>query len=104
MMHLTLKRLEAPGSLGVWLGGGGSGRWWGHAHGDRAQGRGMGSGTVRGCTARGIQSGVLKKKKKKKKKERKRKEKRMKKCEKLQKKFVLLSLNEIVIPLFSHTS
>ena len=80
-MHLTLKRLPDPGSLGVWLGGGGSGRWWGHAHGDRAQGRGMGSGTVRGCTARGIQSGVLKKKKKKK----ERKKKKRKENEKMRK-------------------
>jgi hypothetical protein len=34
MMHLTLKRLEAPGSLEVRWGGG-----WGHSHGDRGVGR-----------------------------------------------------------------
>ena len=34
MMHLTLKRLEAPGSLEVRWGGG-----WGHPHGDRGVGR-----------------------------------------------------------------
>jgi hypothetical protein len=34
MMHLTLKRLEAPGSLEVRWGGG-----WGHSHGDRVVGR-----------------------------------------------------------------
>ena len=33
MMHLTLKRLEAPGSLEVRLGQG-----WGHPHGDRRAG------------------------------------------------------------------
>jgi hypothetical protein len=34
MMHLTLKRLEAPGSLEVrW------GREWGHPGGDRGMGR-----------------------------------------------------------------
>jgi hypothetical protein len=43
MMHLTLKRLEAPGSLEVsWS------RGWGHPHGDRGLGRGMGCGTVGG--------------------------------------------------------
>jgi len=51
-MHLTLKRLEAPGSLEVWWGGDllletGSG-----------QGGGMGCGTVRGWTGSGIKSGV----------------------------------------------
>ena len=36
MMHLTLKRLEAPGSLEVrW----GEGRVWGHPHGDKGVGR-----------------------------------------------------------------
>ena len=33
MMHLTLKRLEAPGSLEVRWGGG-----WGHPRGDRSGG------------------------------------------------------------------
>jgi hypothetical protein len=47
-MHLTLKRLEAPGSgrsggVGVGV--------WGHHHGE-----GGGGGTVRGCTGRGIKS------------------------------------------------
>jgi len=36
-MDLTLKRLEAPGSLEVWLGRGG----WGHPLGDRGWGYGM---------------------------------------------------------------
>ena len=44
MMHLTLKRLETPGSLEVRWGGG-----WGHPRGDRVGwGRGVGCGTVRG--------------------------------------------------------
>jgi hypothetical protein len=48
MMHLTLKRLEAPGSL--------KGRWggrWGHPRGDRVWAGGMGYGTVRGWTGWG---------------------------------------------------
>jgi len=50
-MHLTLKRLEAPGSLEVWWGG-----WGGDIiveSGDGAGG-GMGCGTVGGWTRRGI--------------------------------------------------
>jgi hypothetical protein len=35
-MHLTLKRLEAIGSLEVWLGGVGG---WGHSRGDMSLGR-----------------------------------------------------------------
>jgi hypothetical protein len=53
-MHLTLKRLEAPGSLEVLWGR----RGWGHPHGDRGQGRGMGCGTVRGWIEKAIKSGV----------------------------------------------
>jgi hypothetical protein len=34
MMHLTLKKLEAPGNLEVRWGGG-----WGHPSGDRGMGR-----------------------------------------------------------------
>jgi hypothetical protein len=33
-MHLTLKRLEAPGSLEVWWGG-----WWRNPYRDRGTGR-----------------------------------------------------------------
>jgi hypothetical protein len=33
-MHLTLKRLEAPGSEEAWQGGGGWGVRWGHPLGD----------------------------------------------------------------------
>jgi hypothetical protein len=46
MMHLTLKRLEAPGTLEVrWDGGG-----WEHPHGDGVGwGGGVGPGAVRGC-------------------------------------------------------
>jgi hypothetical protein len=43
MMHLTLKRLEAPGSLEVRWGGG-----WEHPCGDWEVGRGMECETVRG--------------------------------------------------------
>jgi hypothetical protein len=54
-MHLTLKRLEAAGSLDI---------WWvrvemRHPCEDRGQGGGMGCGKVRGWTERGIKSGVL---------------------------------------------
>jgi hypothetical protein len=56
-MHLILKRLKDPGNLEVWWG-----RGWGHPHGDRGRGGGMGCGTVRGLTRRGIKSGVLKRK------------------------------------------
>jgi hypothetical protein len=41
MIHLTLKRLEAPGSLAVRWGGG-----WGHPRGDRV---GCGGGWVFGA-------------------------------------------------------
>lgn len=47
------KRLEASGSLEVWLGG-----WWEHPHGNRRWGGGMGSGTVRGWTRMRIKSGL----------------------------------------------
>jgi hypothetical protein len=43
MMHLTLKSLEAPGSLEIRWGGS-----WGHPCGDMGCGRSMGNGTVRG--------------------------------------------------------
>jgi len=55
-MHLTLKRLEAPGSLEVWWGG-----WDGDILVEMrvgGWGGGMGYGTVRGWTRRGIKSGV----------------------------------------------
>jgi hypothetical protein len=42
MMHLTLKRLEAPRSIEVrW------GEWWGHPHGDKGWGGDMGYVTLR---------------------------------------------------------
>jgi hypothetical protein len=46
-MHLTLKRLKAPGSLEVRWGG-----WWewAYPYGDREYGGGMGCGTVGGWT------------------------------------------------------
>jgi hypothetical protein len=47
MMHLTLKRLEVPGSLEVRWGWG-----WGHPQGDRMCRGGMGYGTVGGWTGR----------------------------------------------------
>jgi hypothetical protein len=55
-MHLTLKRLEGPGSLEIW--------WSGEFRGvdifieTEVQGGGMGFGTVRGSTGNGIKSGV----------------------------------------------
>jgi hypothetical protein len=54
-MHLTLKRLEAPGSLEVW--------WVGVGGRDilvvtEVWGGGMGCGTVRGWTGKGIKPGV----------------------------------------------
>jgi hypothetical protein len=53
-MQLTLKRLNALGSLEVW--------WGGHVGGDilteTGLGAGMGCGRVRGWTGRGIKSGV----------------------------------------------
>jgi hypothetical protein len=55
-MHLTLEILEAPGSLEVWWGRCG----WGHCHGDRGRGGGMGCRIVGGCPGRGIKSGVKK--------------------------------------------
>jgi hypothetical protein len=45
LQDLTLKRLEAPGSLKVWWGGCGV---WGHPHGDRGQEGGIGCRKVRG--------------------------------------------------------
>ena len=57
MMHLTLKRLEAPGSLEVRWGGGGEG--WGHPHVDRAVGRRYGMWNSQRVNARfGIKYGV----------------------------------------------
>ena len=48
MIHLTLRRLEAPGSLEVrW------GRGWGHLSGNRGWGGGVRGGTVGGCTVEG---------------------------------------------------
>jgi hypothetical protein len=65
MMHLTLKRLEAPGSLEVrW--GGVWGLWGGNPHGYRGWGGGMGCGTVRGWTWGGDKIWSVKKEKKKK--------------------------------------
>jgi hypothetical protein len=57
-MHLTLKRLEAPGSLevrwgGRWVVGGGD-----NPCGDGGQGGDMGCETIGGWTGRGIKSGV----------------------------------------------
>jgi hypothetical protein len=43
MMHLILKRLEAPGSLEVRWGGG-----WGHPRGDKGWEEGMGCGSSGG--------------------------------------------------------
>jgi hypothetical protein len=51
MMHLTLKRLEAPGNLEVW--------WGGDILVETGQEGGMGCGTVGGWTRRGRKSGVL---------------------------------------------
>jgi hypothetical protein len=49
MIHLTLKRLEAPGSLEVRWGGG-----WGHPSGDRVGlGGDVGCGAIRGWMWRG---------------------------------------------------
>jgi hypothetical protein len=39
-MHLTFKRLKAPGNLEVWWGGS---RGWRHLHGDRGWEGGMGN-------------------------------------------------------------
>ena len=50
-MHLTLKRLEAPGSLEIWWRGGGGGDILLETGG---WGGGMGWGTVRGWAGRGI--------------------------------------------------
>jgi hypothetical protein len=53
MMHLILKRLEAPGILEV--------RWgeeWPHPRGDIGWGGGMRFGTVRGSMGGGIKYGV----------------------------------------------
>ena len=55
-MHLFFERLEVPWSRKVaW--GEGWGRW-GHPHGDGVGGGGMGCGTVRGWTRRGIKPGL----------------------------------------------
>jgi hypothetical protein len=54
-MHLTLKRLKAPGSLEVWWGGGEIGDILVETGGWRG---GMGCGTIREWTRRGIKSGV----------------------------------------------
>jgi hypothetical protein len=59
MMHLTLKRLEAPGSLEVRWGGG----WgWGNPHGDRGflgeKYRMWNSQKVDGGQGKGIKLGV----------------------------------------------
>jgi hypothetical protein len=52
MMHLTLKRLEAPGSLEVRWGG-----EWGHPHGGGVGwGGDVGCGTVGGCM--GARNGI----------------------------------------------
>jgi hypothetical protein len=70
MMHLTLKRLEAPGSLEVRWGGG-----WGHPRGDRGGvGRRCGMWNSRKVDGEGAENGIwsvknkfnLKKKRKKK--------------------------------------
>ena len=53
MMHLSLKRLEAPGSLEVRWGGG-----WGHPHGDKGWGGGVGCGTIQKVDGVGGGSGV----------------------------------------------
>jgi hypothetical protein len=61
MMHLTLKRLEAPGSLEVrW--GGSVGVWNIHME-TGVWGGGMGYGTARGWTGRGDKIWMVKKKK-----------------------------------------
>jgi hypothetical protein len=54
MMHLTLKRLEAPGSLEVECG-----RGWDHPHGDGVGwGGDVGCGAVGGWMGRGGEYGV----------------------------------------------
>ena len=55
-MYLSLKKLEAPGSL---RSGGMGAEGWGHPQGEGGQGGGdMGCETVRGWTRRGIKSGM----------------------------------------------
>jgi hypothetical protein len=56
MIHLALKRLEAPGSGEVWWDEGWEWRR-GHPHGDWGR-EDMGCGTVRGWTRKGIKSGL----------------------------------------------
>jgi hypothetical protein len=58
-MYLTLNRLEGPGSLEIWWGGGCLGEDILMETGE--EGGVMGCGTVRGWTRRGITSGVKKK-------------------------------------------
>ena len=54
-MHLTLNRLEASGSLEVWLGKGGE---WEHPHGDGGGEKVWDVEELEGVQGGGIRSGV----------------------------------------------